>query len=139
MNAGRRDRIAALAEAFERAWNDHDAHAIGTLHTADADLIDAGGITLHGREAITAFMQYSFRTTMSSSKLALTIGGVRSIGRGGALVHGVYSVRGEVPRAVAHLPVQTGILLFVAIEERNTWRIAFTQRSSLDPAQTMLQ
>lgn len=44
--------VRAQVEAYERAWNSHDARSVAAFFTADADMVMGNGPRIEGREAI---------------------------------------------------------------------------------------
>lgn len=113
--------LEALTEKLRRAWNAHDAGALGEFYAADADFVDASGAIIQGREAIVHHHRRAFGSTFARSALALTTVKVRVIGGHTGVVHAVWSLRGhEHPQ---WLPVSTGALLLLFIRSGERWEV----------------
>ena len=70
--------IRASAEAFTRAYNAGDAHALAEQFSKNADVIDGDGVRIRGREAIEQALATTFKDE-PGDKIALAIDSLRFI------------------------------------------------------------
>ena len=106
--------IRANAAAFEEAYNNHDAKAVAALFTPEAQIIDEGGNTAQGREAIKQVFARIFADE-PKSKIEVSIESIRMIGTALAVETGstkTTHAEGETPEhdryTVVHVKTREG-------------------------------
>jgi uncharacterized protein (TIGR02246 family) len=99
--------IRAAAEAFARAYNAGDAHALAEQFSQDADVVDIDGVRTRGREAIEQVLAATFKDE-PGVRIALTIDSLRFLSPDVALEEGrnrVTPAGGGAPLARRHLVI----------------------------------
>jgi uncharacterized protein (TIGR02246 family) len=119
--------IRAAAEAFARAYNARDAHALAEQFTKDADVVDIDGVRTRGREAIEEVLAATFKDE-PGVRIALTIDSLRFLSPDVALEEGrnlVTPAGGGAPLARRHLVIH--------VKQDGRWSID-TVREEKEPA-----
>ncbi|MGD9720771.1 MAG: SgcJ/EcaC family oxidoreductase [Pirellulales bacterium] len=91
--------IRAVAEAYTKAYNAHDAKAIAALFTPEAQIVDRAGDTIQGRDAIELVFAGLF-AEYPQARTTLAIKGIRFLNAGLAVENGIANVAlvpGEAP------------------------------------------
>ncbi|AGA25195.1 YybH family protein [Singulisphaera acidiphila] len=98
--------IRTSAEAFTRAYNAGDAHALAEQFSKNADVIDGDGVRIRGREAIEQALAATFKEE-PGDKIALAIDSLRFISPDVALEEGRNTVTpaGGAPVSRRHLVI----------------------------------
>jgi len=122
-----------LPSLFASAWNAHDMTALAQLFGEDADFVNVVGIWWRDRRAIEEAHAFAHRTFFRNSRLQIDDVAVEHLRRDLATVHSTWTLSGqEEPDGTAGLP-RRGILLFVASQEADGWRIRAAQNTDIVP------
>ncbi len=79
--------LRARVEAFEAAWNAHDASAVVALFSEDADQIMGAGPTTRGRQALQQWWRDRFANMAQGRRIALSVSSLRLIAPDVALIN----------------------------------------------------
>ncbi|HEV3137491.1 MAG TPA: SgcJ/EcaC family oxidoreductase [Pirellulales bacterium] len=90
--------IRQVADAFAKAYNAHDAKAIGNLFTADAETMDDEGKTAKGREAIERVFFDVFQDS-PESQISIAIDSIQFVSPTVAVEDGVATVIAQAGQA----------------------------------------
>lgn len=98
--------IRESAEAFTRAYNAGNAHALAEQFSKDADVIDGDGVRIRGREAIEQSLAATFKEE-PGDKIALAIDSLRFISPDVALEEGrnMVTPAGSAPVSRRHIVI----------------------------------
>lgn len=98
--------IRASAEAFTRAYNAGDAHALAEQFSKNADVIDGDGVRIQGREAIEEALASTFKAE-PGDRITLTIDSLRFLSPDVALEEGRNTVTptGDAPVSRRHIVI----------------------------------
>ena len=129
-------RVKAVSEAYARAFNEHDAKAIGALCTESADFAFLQGDSLEklqfslvsGRDQIITVVTTFFQMN-PSAKLTHTVRRARLIAPDVMLVDEDFEISGlpEEPRPIR------GKFMSVRVRVDGSWKIAAERDISYDP------
>jgi uncharacterized protein (TIGR02246 family) len=122
-----------LPSLFASAWNAHDMAALAQLFGEDADFVNVVGIWWRDRRAIEEAHAFAHRTFFRNSRLQIDDVAVKHLRRDLVTVHSTWTLSGqEEPDGTAGQP-RRGILLFVASQEPDGWRIRAAQNTDIVP------
>jgi uncharacterized protein (TIGR02246 family) len=127
------DRPQALVDRFVRAWNAHDADALGELFSDEADFVNAEGQWSQGRPWIRAQLERAHATRFKGTTLVETNTRLRMVRDTVAVLHFQWELQGEVDAAGKPGPVRHGIMQIVAVQEVKGWRILSAQDTKVPP------
>lgn len=122
-----RAELESLAAAFARAWNERDVSALSTAFAQDADFIDSDGTMWHGRANIAAEQRRLFGKLPLQTKLRVQVAKVRDLAPAAGVIHVIWSMTGHPEESAQHLPVRTGLWLFVVTRAVTGWEIVCSQ------------
>lgn len=118
------DRARRLAEelrdAYQNAYNAHDAEAAAALYREDADVVYPDGTAVRGREQIQKELEQIFSSN-ENTRIALSPQSARFITRRILLVDGVTEITDgptQLPRRTRHA------VIFQREQQGDQWRIA---------------
>jgi len=111
--------VVEAADRFEKAFADRDAKAIGKLFTEEAEYVDASGLVLHGRDAITAEYAAHFEVTPPGG-ISIEVVAIRPVAKGVLTEEGVSTF--ESPDGGP--TTQTRYTATHVRQEDGTWMIA---------------
>ena len=119
-NGERARRLAdELREAYEQAYNAHDAQAAAALYREDADVIYPNGEMVRGRERIQKELEQIFSAN-EKTRITISPEAVRFITRRVLLVDGVT----EITDGPTQLPRRTRHAVIFQREQDGQWRVA---------------
>lgn len=127
------DRPQALVDRFVRAWNAHDADALGELFSEEADFVNAEGQWSQGRPWIRAQLERAHATRFKGTTLVETNTKLRMVRDNVAVLHFQWELQGEVDAAGKPAPTRHGIMQIVAVQEVKGWRILSAQDTKVPP------
>jgi uncharacterized protein (TIGR02246 family) len=127
------DRPQALVDRFVRAWNAHDANALGELFTEEADFVNAEGQWSKGRAWIRAQLERAHATRFKGTTLVETNTTLRMARENVAVLHFQWELSGELDAAGKRSPTRHGIMQIVAVQEVRGWRILSAQDTKVPP------
>jgi uncharacterized protein (TIGR02246 family) len=127
------DRPQALVDRFVRAWNAHDANALGELFTEEADFVNAEGQWSKGRAWIRAQLERAHATRFKGTTLVETNTTLRMAREDVAVLHFQWELSGELDAAGKRSPTRHGIMQIVAVQEVRGWRILSAQDTKVPP------
>ena len=131
VQSGDRAAAAAVAGAFDSAWNRHDIKALAALFAPDADFVNVVGMWWKNRNEIEAAHVYSHSTFLRNSALSGTVESVKFLGPDVAVVHVLWELKGQVePDGSVGQPRQ-GILLLVLVRDGGRWFIQTAQNTDI--------
>ena len=87
--------LRQMVQAYQTAWNTHDAAAVVAFYTEDADQVMQGGATTVGREALTQWWRTRFAAMEPGRKIALTVTAVRLVTPQVAIVNTIATTGGQ--------------------------------------------
>jgi uncharacterized protein (TIGR02246 family) len=125
--------IREASQAFARAFETGDAKALAGLFTREAEFVEEGGKTLHGRaELAKAYAAFFARRTALTASARTTA--IRFLGRDVAVEEGVFTVHSkDAPRNASRYSSlfvrQDGRWLIAMLKE---WGDAATERPTLE-------
>lgn len=111
--------VVEAAGRFEKAFAARDPQAIGKLFTEEAEYVDASGLVLHGRDAITAEYTAHFEVSPPGA-ISVEIVAIRPVAKGVLTEEGVSTF--EAPDAGP--TTQTRYTATHVRQEDGTWLIA---------------
>lgn len=128
-----RDDPAAVARAFEAAWNRHDARAIAALFSERADFVNVIGLHWRGRAEIERAHAEIHATRMKDSRLTVDAAVARALRPDVALVHATWTLAGDTGLTGEPMPPRHGVLSFVLVRERGRWVAESAQNTDVVP------
>ena len=121
------DEPRAVVDGFIRAWNAHDAKALGELFTEDADYVSAEGKWWKGRAWIQSQLERAHAAKMKTTTMVETNTTVRPGRPDVAVLRFEWEVSGELGADGRPLITRHGILHIVAVKQAGGWRIVSAQ------------
>jgi uncharacterized protein (TIGR02246 family) len=129
--ASNRAAIAAVARAFDAAWNRHDMGALAALFAPDADFVNVVGMWWKNRDEIETAHRHSHATFLRDSVLAGAVETIKFLGADIATAHVVWELSGQIePDGRVGKP-RHGILLFVMRRDGGEWLIEAAQNTDI--------
>lgn len=119
--------IRAAADAFARAYNAGQAHALASQFSEDAEVVDVEGVRTRGREAIEELLDATFRSE-PGVQIALTIDSLRFLSPDVAMEEG----RNTVTRAGGGAPSFRRHLV-IHVKKDGRWQMS-SVREEKEPA-----
>jgi len=110
--------IRAVAEAFAKGYNAHDAKAVAALFTADAEAVDEEGNATQGRAAIEQVFAGIFAEN-PKTRIEVSVGSIRFPSPTVAIEDGSSSVI-RAPNE----PAERNRYMVVHVKQGGTWRMA---------------
>jgi uncharacterized protein (TIGR02246 family) len=110
--------VIAVAEAFEKAYNAHDAKAVTALFTADAEIVSEDGEVWHGEEAITSAFAAIFEEN-PQAKIDVVIDSIRFVAADVAIEEGQTTVTHQPDE-----PADKSKYTVVHIRQNGKWKMA---------------
>ncbi|HWI26644.1 MAG TPA: SgcJ/EcaC family oxidoreductase [Stellaceae bacterium] len=126
-----RAAIAAVAHAFDTAWNRHDLVAFAALFAPDADFVNVVGMWWKNRAEIEAAHVYSHASFFRDSALSGRIEKVRFIARDIAAAHILWELKGQIEPDGSIGKPRHGILLLVVVRREGRWLIQVAQNTDI--------
>lgn len=113
-----RDRV----EAFQTAWNSHDAAGVAASFTDDADQIMGDGAATSG-PALKRWWQETFATMEPARRITLTVSSLRLVSPDVALINTVAKSGGHDAQG-KELATSTDRGTWVVVHKRGQWLMA---------------
>lgn len=120
--------VRATSDAFVKAFDAGDAKAVASLWTPDGTLVDAGGETFSGRDAIEAAYAQFFQE-LPGAKINVTIDSVRMLGIDAAIEEGHASV--SLPNGASN---SSSRYTAVHVKQGGKWLMAAVHEAPAAPA-----
>ena len=111
----------ALAWNFVRAWNTHDAQALGGLFSEDANWVPVSGVRVKGRGEIQSVLEREHLTWARTTTMKAADIEVRPIGRDLALVLFNWEIVSTADAAGKTASPLRGNTMMVAAKRANRW------------------
>lgn len=128
-----RAAIEGIVTRLESAWNAGDGAAFGEPFASDADFVNIRAEHFRGREAIANGHSAIFRTIYAGSRNRLTVGSLRPLRPGVALVHVTAALDAPSgPLAGQH----TALFSAVLTKGPGGWEIASFHNTLAPPARS---
>lgn len=125
--------VRQVLYAYERAWNDHDAHAFAATFSPDADFTNVRGVVAHGRAAIEQLHAPLFAHMFHGSHQVITSIKIRFLSPDIAAVEVLWDMTGALDHAGAARPLTHGLRALVLTKEHGTWGITVFHNMELLP------
>jgi uncharacterized protein (TIGR02246 family) len=122
--------VRELPQAFSRAFNKHDGHALAAIMADDVDFVTVGLTWLHGRAD---FEKYHTRLMVGRFKdVTLTVleTRLRFIRPDVAVVHHSWAIQGDKNVDGSARPQRFGLMTIVAEKRNGTWLVAAVQNTN---------
>lgn len=113
--------IISLLDAMVHAWNIHDAEAYTEGLADDVDYTNVFGITIHGRDAVTASHIAFFKGMFAQSKLSLTDMRIRLLREDISAVEARWEMERAKGPSGEPWPKRQGLMNMVAERRDGTW------------------
>ncbi|MBX5482099.1 MAG: nuclear transport factor 2 family protein [Myxococcaceae bacterium] len=126
-----RTELEALAQKYQRAFNQADADALAKLYTADGSRMDAMGDVARGPAAIRSQFQQNFQDMLRGAQVNLTVTDILPIDDRAAMIDCRFQVTGA-QQAHANGP---GRAVVIARREGNEWKLVSTRAFMTPPMQ----
>lgn len=110
--------IIAAAEAFEKAYNAHDAKAVAALFTPDAEIVGEDGNVAHGAEEITAVFAAIFEEN-PDAKSEIAVDSIRFVAPTVAVEDGFTTVTHQ-----PNEPAEKSKYIAVHVKQDGKWLMA---------------
>lgn len=127
--------IISLLDAMVQAWNTHDAEAYTEGLADDVDYTNVFGITVHGRDAVTASHIAIFRGMFAQSKLSLTDMRIRLLREDIAAVDARWEMEGARSPSGEPWPKRYGLMNMIAERRDRTWVFSVFHNMDLPAAE----
>ncbi|WP_445501525.1 SgcJ/EcaC family oxidoreductase [Microvirga sp. G4-2] len=122
-----------LPTAFMEAWNRHDMAALAELFIEDAHFVNVLGTWWTSREEIAVAHTATHETIFKHSRLSGTLAALTPLGPGVVALHLAWELEGQIEPDGRPGGKRRGILLLVATEEPEGWRIRVAQNTDIVP------
>jgi uncharacterized protein (TIGR02246 family) len=118
--------IRKLMADYAAAWNEHDATAVATLFTEDAELTNwRGTIRAHGREQVRNAHAPVFAGMYRQSKLTVTATRIRFYAPGVAVVHCDWDIANTIDYdGQSIIPLRQYVPVLIVTKSNGKWWIA---------------
>lgn len=116
--------VRAVLNAYEQAWNGHDAHAFASLFSEDADFTNVRGQAAHGRAAIERAHVPLFAKLFQGSHQTMTGSAIRFLRPDVATAEVRWEMTGAIDREGKPRPLTRGLRALVLTKEKGLWHIA---------------
>lgn len=127
------DRPDEVLDRFAAAWNGRDAGAIAELFTDDADFVNVTGLWWHSPERIRAAHAFGFEAIFPAADMRFIKRKTRMLGPDAAVVHGMWSMSGQVTAAGARAEPRRGIFVFIMRRLGDGWKAVAAQNTDIVP------
>jgi uncharacterized protein (TIGR02246 family) len=118
-------RVATnLLAEFRQAWQSADGSRLGSLFTADGDLVIPTGELLHGQAKVAAFYTSAFAHGYRGSSTSASIAQIRHITDDIMLVDAEWEISGASTPDGASKPPERGILTVILKRDGARWLVA---------------
>ena len=130
MTASAQSAAAALAAAFENAWNRHDMSRLGELVTEDVDWVTVAGSRLLGSAQVQAVHEQLHAGALAHTTWTNDAPSVAPITADVALLHMSWTVQGERHADGTPRPPRRGIFSWLLVAGAG-WRIRAAHATNL--------
>ncbi len=127
--------IRKVLAGFIEAWNKHDAKAFSMVFAEDADFINVGGTSTHGRVEVEKLHAPRFATNLKDTYQKIMETKIRFIKAGVAAVDARWEMTGAKNREGQDIPLRRGLLNFVMTKEGDKWFITVMHNMDLPASQ----
>lgn len=110
-------------QAFQTAWNAHDAAAVAAFFTDDADQIMGDGPTTRGLPALRQWWRDRFASMEPERRITLTVSSLRALSPGVAVIDVVAVIRGRNAQG-QELSTSNDRGTWVVVQTGGQWLIA---------------
>ncbi|HLJ24857.1 MAG TPA: SgcJ/EcaC family oxidoreductase [Candidatus Acidoferrales bacterium] len=130
-NASEEDTAAVkqVVAAYDAAFNQHDAHAVGALFAEDGDFTNMRGSSKHGRSDIEQNYGNLFNGGLKASHRTDAVKSVRLLNPGMAQVDATWEMTGTKAADGSENPTRKGLLNWLVAKVDGQWRIVIFHES----------
>ncbi len=114
----------SLVQEFGERWNHYDAAGLASLFASDADLLNAFGVAVKGRDAVERFHTALFKSVFQGSRFHIEATAIKFIRPDVAMVDVRWSVTGIASLDELARPDLHGLMAFLLTDDDGDWRIA---------------
>jgi uncharacterized protein (TIGR02246 family) len=125
--------VEDLATAFVEAWNRHDMQALAALFTEDAHFVNVVGMWWKSRAEIEAAHAATHASIFKNSHLDARVAAKTPLGSGMTALHVTWRLTGQTQPDGTPSGPRRGILLLIASEAPDGWRIRVAQNTDIMP------
>jgi uncharacterized protein (TIGR02246 family) len=130
--------VKTLIDEFTNAFNSHDAHAVATCFTDDADFINVQQADSRGRKAIEDHFVPLFSGRLKNAHRTYTLKSIRFITPDVAAVTMDYVLNDTTGTNGETVPSRKGLYDWVVTRQNAKWLISVLHESELAPAPAMV-
>jgi uncharacterized protein (TIGR02246 family) len=123
--------IKELVMAFTNDFNRHDAQAVATHFTEDADFTNVQGMTTHSRKGIEEHFVPLFKGRLANAHRTVSVRGIHPLSPTIAAVTTDYELKGAKDTSGADQGLRKGIYDWVVVKQNGRWMIAVFHESDL--------
>jgi uncharacterized protein (TIGR02246 family) len=121
--------VKQVVAAYDAAFNQHDAHAVGALFAEDGDFTNMRGSSKHGRSDIEQNYGNLFSGGLKSSHRMDVVKSVRLLNPSTAQVDATWEMTGTKAADGSDNPTRKGLLNWLVIKLDGQWRIVIFHES----------
>ena len=121
--------VKQVVAAYDAAFNQHDAHAVGALFAEDGDFTNMRGSSKHGRSDIEQNYGNLFNGGLKASHRTDVVKGVRLLNPGMAQVDATWEMTGTKAADGSENPTRKGLLNWLVAKVDGQWRIVIFHES----------
>jgi uncharacterized protein (TIGR02246 family) len=121
--------VKQVVAAYDAAFNQHDAHAVGALFAEDGDFTNMRGSSKHGRSDIEQNYGNLFNGGLKSSHRTDVVKSVRFLNPSTAQVDATWEMTGTKAADGSDNPTRKGLLNWLVEKVNGEWRIVIFHES----------
>jgi uncharacterized protein (TIGR02246 family) len=125
--------IKKVIDGFTASFNQHDAHAVAMWFTEDADFINVGEMTSHGRKDIEAHFVPLFTGRLKNAHRTYTLRTIRFLTPAVASVTMNYELADTIDTSGKEVPLRKGLYDWIVTKQNGTWLINILHESEQGP------
>jgi uncharacterized protein (TIGR02246 family) len=125
--------VKGVGAAFVDDWNRHDMKDFGSLFAEDAEFVNVIGLWWHSRSEIQKEHEALHASRMRASHLAATESVVHLLGPDAAVLLQRWQLTGDTGIDGVTLPMRSGVMTLVIVNEDSHWQIASAQNTDIVP------
>lgn len=122
--------IKKLFADFNTAFNNHDAHTVATLFTADADFITVGGAAFHGSTGVEEHLSPLFSGRAKTVHREATLRDVRFLRPDTAVLGSDTVTTGIMGPDGTAIPPVKGLYNWIVMKQNGVWLITLWHESN---------
>lgn len=126
--------VKQVVANFEKAFDSHDAAAVGKLFTEDADFTNVQGSTTHSRKELEEHLGPLFSTRLKTVMTKTSVRRVRVLAPNVALVDSDFAFTGFKGPDGADLPARKGLYDWIVSKQSGRWMIEIFHESYIPEA-----